>query len=193
MLVEAVKLALQAIRRNALRSFLTVLGIIIGVGAVIGMVTIGNGTTARITADLAKLGTNLLFVLPGQVGPGRASSDAKPFNNRDIEVMREQLTGVQAVAPVAQKSVPVIYGTENRSTVVTGTDSGYFVVQNWALARGRGFQEGEERAGRAACIVGQTVREKLFGRADPVGETIRVHNVLYDFHSSGDLLVGWLA
>lgn len=177
MLVEAVKLALQAIRRNALRSFLTVLGIIIGVGAVIGMVTIGNGTTARITADLAKLGTNLLFVLPGQVGPGRASSDAKPFNSRDIEAMRAQLAGVQAVAPVAQKSVPVIYGTENRNTVVTGTDSGYFVVQNWALARGRGFHEGEERAGRAVCIVGQTVREKLFGRADPIGETIRVHNV----------------
>ncbi|MBB3268251.1 putative ABC transport system permease protein [Azospirillum sp. OGB3] len=177
MLVEAVKLALQAIRRNALRSFLTVLGIIIGVGAVIGMVTIGNGTTARITADLAKLGTNLLFVLPGQVGPGRASSDAKPFNSRDIEAMRAQLAGVQAVAPVAQKSVPVIYGTENRNTVVTGTDSGYFVVQNWALARGRGFFEGEERAGRAACIIGQTVRETLFGRADPIGETIRVHNV----------------
>lgn len=177
MLVEAVKLALQAIRRNALRSFLTVLGIIIGVGAVIGMVTIGNGTTARITTDLAKLGTNLLFVLPGQVGPGRASSDAKPFNSRDIEAMRAQLAGVQAVAPVAQKSVPVIYGTENRNTVVTGTDSGYFVVQNWALARGRGFFEGEERAGRAACIIGQTVRETLFGRADPIGETIRVHNV----------------
>ncbi|GAA4256252.1 FtsX-like permease family protein [Azospirillum formosense] len=177
MLVEAVKLALQAIRRNALRSFLTVLGIIIGVGAVIGMVTIGNGTTARITADLAKLGTNLLFVLPGQVGPGRASSDARPFNSRDIEAMRAQLVGVQAVAPVAQKSVPVIYGTENRNTVVTGTDSGYFVVQNWALARGRGFHEGEERAGRAACIIGQTVREKLFGRTDPIGETIRVHNV----------------
>ncbi|MFC5360272.1 ABC transporter permease [Azospirillum himalayense] len=128
-------------------------------------------------AALALPGVRQVDGAPGQVGPGRASSDAKPFNNRDIEVMREQLTGVQAVAPVAQKSVPVIYGTENRNTVVTGTDSGYFVVQKWALARGRGFHEGDERAGRAACIVGQTVREKLFGRADPVGETIRVHNV----------------
>ena len=105
MLFEAIKLALQAIRRNALRSFLTVLGIVIGVGAVIAMVTIGNGTTAKVTADLAKLGSNLLFVSPGQFGPGRASSDAKPFNARDVEAMKSQLTGVKAVAPVAQKSV----------------------------------------------------------------------------------------
>lgn len=88
MLFETIKLALRAIRRNALRSFLTVLGIIIGVGAVIAMVTIGNGTTAKVTADMAKLGTNLLFVRPGQFGPGRASQEAKPFNIRDIEALR---------------------------------------------------------------------------------------------------------
>ena len=89
MLFEAVKLALQAIRRNALRSFLTVLGIVIGVGAVIAMVTIGNGTTAKVTADLAKLGSNLLFVRPGQFGPGRASTDAKAFNVRDVEALQD--------------------------------------------------------------------------------------------------------
>ena len=88
MILEAVKLALASIRRNALRSFLTVLGIVIGVGAVIAMVTIGNGTTAKVREDLAKLGTNLLFVAPGQFGPGRASSDAKSFNARDVEAMR---------------------------------------------------------------------------------------------------------
>ena len=91
MLLEAVKLALQAIRRNAMRSFLTVLGIVIGVGAVIAMVTIGNGTTAKVTADLAKLGSNLLFVRPGQFGPGRASTDAKAFNVRDVEALKTQL------------------------------------------------------------------------------------------------------
>ena len=78
---EAIKLALQSVRRNVLRSFLTVLGIVIGVGAVIAMVTLGNGTTAKVTADLAKLGSNLLIVSPGQFGPGRASSDAKPFKS----------------------------------------------------------------------------------------------------------------
>jgi putative ABC transport system permease protein len=177
MLLEAIKLALQSIRRNTLRSFLTVLGIIIGVGAVIAMVTVGNGTTAKVTADLAKLGSNLLFVSPGQFGPGRASSDAKPFNVRDIEAMRTQLLSVRAVAPVGQKSVTVIFGTESRNTVVTGTDNDYFITQDWELRQGRTFFDGELHAGRAACVIGQTVRDKLFGRADPLGQNIRVNNV----------------
>jgi putative ABC transport system permease protein len=177
MLGEAVKLALKAIRRNALRSFLTVLGIVIGVGAVIAMVTIGNGTTAKVTADLAKLGTNLLFVSPGQFGPGRASTDAKPFKARDIDAVRTQLGHLRAVAPIAQKSATAIFGSESRMTVVTGTDNDYFTAQDWTLAQGRQFLEGELRAGRAACVLGQTVRDKLFGRADPVGQTVRVKNV----------------
>jgi putative ABC transport system permease protein len=177
MLLEAVKLAFQAIRRNALRSFLTVLGIVIGVAAVIAMVTIGNGTTAKVTADLAKLGSNLLFARPGQFGPGRSSTDAKPFNVRDVEALKSQLPGVRAVAPVAQKSMTVIYGGENRVTVATGTDLDYFMTQDWGLAAGRQFLDGEIRGGRAACILGQTVREKLFGRGDPVGRNIRVKNI----------------
>jgi putative ABC transport system permease protein len=177
MLREAIRLALQAIRRNALRSFLTVLGVVIGVGAVIAMVTIGNGTTAKVTADLAKLGSNLLSVNPGQFGPGRASSEAKAFNARDIEAMRSQLTGVKAVAPVAQKSVTVVYGTDNRIVVVTGTDNDYFVTQDWSLTAGRQFLEGELRGGRAACIIGATVQEKLFGRVDPLERNIRVGKV----------------
>ena len=147
MLFETIKLARQAILRNALRSFLTVLGIVIGVGAVIAMVTIGNGTTAKVAADLAKLGSNLLFVRPGQFGPGRASSDAKPFNARDIEALRSQLRGVRAVAPVAQKQVTAVYGSENRNTVLTGTDDAYFITQDWQLKAGRQFLDGEIRVG----------------------------------------------
>ena len=177
MLLEAVKLALQAIRRNALRSFLTVLGIVIGVGAVIAMVTIGNGTTARVTADLAKLGSNLLFVSPGQFGPGRASSDAKAFNARDVEALKTQLGGVKAASPVAQKSVTIVAGADNRITVVTGTDNDYLVTQAWELKAGRPFLDGEIRGGRAACIVGETVRDKLFGQTDPIGRSIRVGKV----------------
>ncbi len=174
MLLEAIKLAMQAIRRNAMRSFLTVLGIVIGVGAVIAMVTIGNGTTAKVTADLAKLGSNLLFVSPGQFGPGRASSDAKAFNTRDVDAMKSQLNHVKAVAPVAQKSVTVVSGTDNRITIVTGTTNDYFITQDWPLKAGRQFFEGEVRSGRAACIIGETVRDKLFGRGDPIGRSIRV-------------------
>ncbi len=177
MLLEAIKLAMQAIRRNALRSFLTVLGIVIGVGAVIAMVTIGNGTTAKVTADLAKLGSNLLTISPGQFGPGRASSDAKAFNARDIEAMRSQLTNVKAIAPVSQKSVTIVSGTENRITVVTGTDNDYFITQDWSLVGGRKFFEGEVRSGRAACIIGETVREKMFGRGEAIERSIRVGKV----------------
>jgi putative ABC transport system permease protein len=177
MLLEAIKLALQAIRRNPLRSSLTVLGIVIGVGAVIAMVTIGNGTTAKVTADLAKLGSNLLFVSPGQFGPGRASSQAKPFNARDVEALKGQLTGVKAVAPVGQASVTAVYGSENRTTVATGTDNDFLITQDWSLAAGRPFLDGELRSGRAACIIGDTVRDKLFGKSDPIGQRIRVKKV----------------
>ncbi len=177
MLFETIKLALQSIRRNVLRSGLTVLGVVIGVGAVIAMVTIGNGTTAKVAADLAKLGTNLLFVAPGQFGPGRASVDAKAFNARDIEAVRGQIGSLRAVAPTAQRSVTAIYGTENRQTNLIGTDNSFFVGLDWPLAAGRVFLDGEVRAGRAICILGQTVRTRLLGSADPIGQRIRVKNI----------------
>jgi putative ABC transport system permease protein len=177
MLWEAVKLALQAIRRNAMRSFLTVLGIVIGVGAVIAMVTIGTGTTEKVRAELSKLGSNLLFMRPGQFGPGRASATAKPFNPRDIEAIKNQLQGVRAIAPVAQLAVTIVYGTENRVSLVIGTDNEYFTTQDWMLTAGRQFLDGEIRGGRAACIIGVTVKDKLFGGLNPVGEILRVKQV----------------
>ena len=177
MLLESVRLALRSIRRNVMRSFLTVLGIVIGVGAVIAMVTIGNGTTAQVKAEMARLGTNLLFVSPGQFGPGRASADAKALTTRDIEAMRRELRGVKAVAPVAQKSQTVVRGTESRTTTVTGTDNAYLVTQDWALKSGRSFLDSEVRGGRAVCILGETVRDKLFGPEDSIGQPIRLGNV----------------
>jgi putative ABC transport system permease protein len=177
MMFETVKLALQAILRNAMRSFLTTLGIVIGVGAVIAMVTIGNGTTAKVAAELARLGSNLLSVRPGQFGPGRASAEAKPFNVRDIDALRAQLRGVRTVAPTSQKATTIVYGSESRNTAVTGTDNGYFLTHNWQLSAGRRFLEGELRSGRAACVVGETVRDKLFGREEPIGRNIRVNRI----------------
>ena len=177
MLLEAIRLALRSIRRNAMRSFLTVLGIVIGVGAVIAMVTIGNGTTAKVTAEMARLGSNMLFVSPGQWGPGRASSDAKALTIRDVEAIRQELRGVKAVAPTAQKSQTVVRGAESRVTTVTGTDNAYLVTQDWALQSGRPFFESEVRGGRAVCIIGQTVRDKLFGLEDAIGHALRLGNV----------------
>jgi putative ABC transport system permease protein len=177
MFVETLRLAFQAIARNTLRSTLTVLGIVIGVGAVIAMVTIGNGTTAKVAADMARLGSNLLFVRPGQFGPGRSSADARPFNARDVEALKSQLHGAQAVAPVVQKSVVAIYGTESRNTVATGTDNDFFITQGWQFIRGRQFLDGEVRGGRAVCIIGDTVRDALFGTGDALGQKLRVNKI----------------
>jgi len=177
MFYETLKLAVQAIRRNALRSFLTLLGIVIGVSAVIAMVTIGNGTTAKVAAEMAKLGSNVLFVRPGQFGPGRSSATAKPFNTRDIAELRSQLHGVRAVAPMAQQSVTVVYGSESRNVGTIGTDGSYVVTQDWGLTAGRNFLDGEVRSGRAVCIIGETVHEKLFGSTQAIGKRLRVNNV----------------
>ena len=177
MFYETLKLAVQAIRRNALRSFLTLLGIVIGVSAVIAMVTIGTGTTEKVKEEMAKLGSNMLFVRPGQWGPGRSSATAKPFDARDIVELRAQLRGVKAVAPLAQQSVSVVYGSESRTVGTIGTDASYIVTQDWNLAQGRNFLDTETRSGRAACIIGETVHEKLFGSTDAIGKRIRVSNV----------------
>ncbi len=176
MFYETLKLAAQAILRNPMRSFLTVLGIVIGVAAVIAMVTIGNGATARVTAELGKLGSNMLFIVPGQFGPGRASSQAKPFNARDVAAIRAQVSGIVAVAPVAQSTATVVFAGESRSVSVVGTTSDYIVAGAWTVASGRGFLEAEER-GSAVCMIGDTVATKLFGRASPLGQNIRVGKI----------------
>ncbi|MGW9230372.1 ABC transporter permease [Pseudorhizobium sp. NPDC055634] len=176
MFFETAKLAWRAISRNLLRSFLTILGIVIGVAAVIAMVTVGNGTTAQVQAELARLGTNTLFVRPGQWGPGRASTEAKRFEDRDIAAISSQISGLRAVAPVNRGSATVISGGQNRSSSVIGTTNDYLVAQDWDLASGRSFLPAEER-GQPACIIGETVRRELFGSADPVGQTIRVSNI----------------
>ncbi len=177
MFLETMKLAVIAISRNALRSFLTVLGVVIGVGAVIAMVTIGNGTTAKVSADLAKLGSNLLFVRPGQFGPGRASADARAFTAADIEAMRFQLHDVRAVAPSEQSQATAIFGSQSHVTTVTGTDNNFFIAQDWPLARGSEFSDGDIHSGRAACIIGNTVKNELFGSVNPIGARIRINKI----------------
>ncbi len=177
MFLETVKLALRAIGRNMLRSFLTVLGVVIGVAAVIAMVTIGNGTTAQVSAEISKLGTNLLFVRPGQFGPGRASTEAKKFTERDIQAIKDQVGGLRAVAGVNQSTQTVIFGGENHSTTVTGTTSDYFVAQDWDLANGRTFLVSEERGGQSVCVIGETIRNELFGSTPALEQNIRVGTI----------------
>src|SRR6185503_1078185 len=138
MLWNALNLAQREIRRNVLRSSLTTLGIIIGVSAVIIMVTLGNGATAAVTADIANLGSNLLTVMPGQRrGPGGASGSAKPFKQRDVELLRRDVTSVGAVAPLSSQGMSAVVGNKNRSLTVTGTTNEYFASGGWQLASGR--------------------------------------------------------
>jgi putative ABC transport system permease protein len=176
MLWNAFLLALREVRRNIMRSFLTILGIVIGVAAVITMVTLGNGATAQVTKQISSLGTNLLEVRPGQGhrGPGGTRSTADMFEVDDAEAIAREISGVAAVAPVASQTVQAIYGNENWSTTVTGSSNNYLIVRNWTLKAGRKFTDGELASGKAVCILGNTVRKELFGGQDPLNTTIRL-------------------
>jgi len=177
MLWETVKLAMASIRRNVLRSVLTLLGIVIGVGAVIAMVTLGNGASSKVQENLSKLGSNMLIVRPGQAtfGPG-GTTDARAFDERDVAALKNSLTGIRGVAPTAQKQAKTVYGSLNYDTSVTGTNSDWFAVQDWTLADGRVFSDSELRAGASVCVIGDTITRELFGAQDPIGERLRIGN-----------------
>mgnify|MGYP000173938541 CR=1 FL=1 len=179
MFVETLRLALQAILRNALRSFLTVLGIVIGVAAVIAMVTIGQGSTEQVERDVAKLGTNLLMIRPGQGGggPGGGRGTAATLTLKDVEAVESQLPAVRVATPANSRSMTVISGNRNYTTSVTGTDNRFLIATNWGIAEGREFYESELRSGAAACILGESVRQELFGNASPLGEMIRLKQI----------------
>ena len=175
MLFSTILLALREIRRNLLRSFLTILGIVIGVGAVITMVTLGNGATQAVKDQISSLGSNLLMVRPGQrVGPGSPTAGAPPFRESDVDAILAQVAGVKAVAPELRAGVTVIGNGRNWSTSVTGSTNAYFQTNNWQLAAGRTFEDAEEKAGAAVCLIGETVRRELFGGANALGEQLRV-------------------
>jgi len=173
MLLNALKLALDAIRRNLMRAALTVLGVVIGVAAVITMVTLGNGATQAVSNQISSLGSNLLIVRSGQrMGP--ATERAPSFKLGDVTAILQRVPLAKAAAPVDTTSATVVFGARNWSTSVTGTSAAYFVVRDWSLASGRLFTDAEERSGRAVCVVGDTIRRELFKGLDPVGARIRV-------------------
>ena len=174
-------LALRSIRRHLLRSFLTILGIVIGVGAVVTMVTLGKATTAAVQQSISALGTNILQIRPGQ-GFGRGGGGPRPpdFKPEDVEAIAKQTAGVTAVAPQAQATATAIYEGANWSTTINGTTSAYFQVQPWPLAAGRIFSPVEEAAGKAVCIIGNTVRTNLFRGGDAVGLRMRIGAISCD-------------
>lgn len=181
MLGTIILLAVRSILRHKLRSFLTTLGIIIGVAAVVTMVTLGKATTSAVQSQIAALGTNILQIRPGQ-GFGRGGGGPRPpdFKEADVEAIREQVAGVNAVAPQAQSTATAIYNGANWSTTINGTTNDYFRVQPWPLTSGRTFQPAEEQAGKAVCIIGNTVRQNLFRSGEAVGHRFRIGNVSCD-------------
>lgn len=171
-------LALRSIRRNLLRSFLTILGIVIGVAAVITMVTVGNGATLAIQNQIAGLGTNLLQVRPGQrIGPGGGGAAAPAFQAADAQAIAQQVPGILAAAPEARTGSVVVASGRNWSSSIIGSTNDWLVTGNWRLSDGRLFTEDEQRAGSAVCIIGETVRRELFGPTQPIGATVRVRQV----------------
>ncbi len=180
MFLNALLLALREIRRNVLRSFLTILGVVIGVAAVITLVTVGGGVTAKVKEDLSKLGSNLLIVRSGQFrGPGGGSSEARALTASDVTAIKRQIGSLKAVAPVNSKSVTAIFGNTNWSTSAIGTDNDYFIVKDWSLAEGRLFTENELRSGSAVAVIGRTVCKELFGKQNPIGQRIRLQKVSF--------------
>ena len=171
-------LALREIRRHILRSFLTTLGIIIGVASVVTMVTLGNAATASVQEQIATLGTNLLTVRPGQ-GFGRGGGGPPPrlFDEDDVNAVRSQIGGVIAVAPQATVSVTAIYEAQNWTTTVTGTTNDYFTASNLKLDGGRFFSGPELEAGKSVCVIGGTVKTNLFKDADPLGKQFRLRDI----------------
>jgi putative ABC transport system permease protein len=167
-------MSLREIQRNTMRSILTTLGIVIGVASVIMMVTLSRGATAKITADIASMGTNLLILLPGAERRGPTSAIAQALKLDDARAIERDATAIGVVAPSVSKTALVVYGDKNWSTAVTGATNEYFEVRGFRLARGVLFSETEIAGGAAVCILGDTVRRDLFGGQDPIGATIRI-------------------
>ena len=178
MLLKTLLLALRSIRRNLLRSFLTILGIVIGVSAVITMVTLGNGATLAVQNQISGLGTNLLQVRPGQrmMGPG-GGAGAPSFKEADAQAIATQIGGIAAVAPEARTAATVVANGHNWSSSVIGSTNDWLVTGNWSISDGRVFSDDELRAGAAVCLVGATVRRELFGTQSVVGAQLRVKQI----------------
>jgi putative ABC transport system permease protein len=175
MLLATFLLAIRSIRRNLLRSFLTILGIVIGVSAVITMVTLGNGATLAVQNQISSLGSNLLMVRPGQrQGFGGGGGGAPSFKEADAEFIASQIGGIASVAPEGRTNTTVVANGRNWATSITGSNNNWFKISNWKLATGRLFEDSEIQAGSAVCVIGETVRRELFDNRSALGEQLRI-------------------
>ncbi len=179
-ILATIMIALRALRRNKMRSTLTALGIIIGVAAVIAMVSIGNGASAQVEAQIASMGRNVILVFSGSSSAGGVHSgygSAGTLTLDDAEAIKREISQVVAVSPEARKYAQVAAGNQNWSTQVLGDSAEYFDIRQWPLADGATFTEQDVRGANKVCVIGMTVVQKLFNDINPVGQIIRVKNV----------------
>ena len=179
----SVRIALRALRVNKLRSALTMLGIIIGVAAVITMISVGAGAQASVEEQIKSLGSNLIIVLPGSVTSGgvRMGSGAQlTLSEDDAVAIPREISLVEVAAPQLRGSGQVVAGNSNWSTQILGVTPDYLIAREWPLAAGRGFTQADIDGSAKVVLVGQTVARTLFGESDPVGESIRIRNVPHE-------------
>jgi len=178
---QTLRVALRALARNKLRSFLTTLGMVIGVSAVIAMVAIGDGAKARVEESFAAMGSNMLIVLPGTTSTGGAQGgfgSMPTITWDDLRAIQTDVPSVSYAAPVLRSSAQVLSEDQNWGTTVYGTTPDYFAIRSWPTALGVGITEPDVDSGTKIALLGETVVDKLFGSStDPVGQTIRIKNV----------------
>ena len=178
MVLNALLIAIKEIKRNILRSILTILGIVIGVASVIAMVMIGDGTTANVTANIEKLGSNMLNVRVGQEkrGAPRDDNSAKPFKIEDITAIKNEVANLKGVTAENSGMANVVFGNKSNSSLIIGTTNDYFIIKDWEVEQGRVFEDSELASGKSVCILGTTVVKNIFGDENPIGATIRLKN-----------------
>jgi putative ABC transport system permease protein len=174
------KISFRALRVNKMRSALTMLGIIIGVGAVIAMISVGTGASRQIAQQISSMGSNLLIILPGATTAGgvRMGAGTQPtLTMGDAEAIVRETTAVYDAAPIHNGVAQVVYSHLNWSTGVIGTTPAFLIVREWDLISGRPFTQQDVKSATKVCLLGQTVVENLFGDQNPIGHTIRIKNV----------------
>lgn len=178
MLYNAFLQAIREIRRNLMRSLLTAIGIVIGIASVIAMVNIGKGASASITQSVSRLGSNTLYVMPGQhSGPGGQNAISQPFKEKDPDVLKSSVITIEAISPVENTSMTIIYKDQNYITNIRGIHTDYFTVQDLHMKTGRMFEKSELRSGQSVCILGKTVIDNLFSPGEnTLGKKIRLKN-----------------
>lgn len=177
---STIKISFRALKVNKMRSSLTMLGIIIGVGAVITMLAVGTGARQEITEQISSIGSNLLMILPGATTAGgiRMGAGTQPtLSIGDAEAIQKECSTVLYVAPIHGGIAQVVYGNQNWSTGITGTTPDILYVREWSLSAGRPFTEQDVKSATKVCLLGQTVVDNLFGNINPVGKIIRIKNV----------------